>query len=121
MTKKEIDALAKKREHLPETTSIVEKGLYLALVSIYEAYDAKTMTADEAKEEKQSAFDEYDYYSELPKINDDLYHKTNQFAEILKRDDEKRVKLSGVLAEANKNGCEICKRIAMIYDGRAKE
>lgn len=115
---KEIDTLAKKKLPLPDKPDILELGLYTALTNIYAEYDAKTKTADEAKQAKQAVCEEYEYLTGLQAENVELSRRIAQHVEIFKRDDAQRVKLCGVFAEAEKHGCEICKKISRVYDGR---
>lgn len=118
MTAKEIDALAKKRLTLPTGANITECGLYFVLMGIYGAYDIGSKTADEAKQEKQAAIEEFEHLTALQKENEELSRRISQHIEIFKRDDTQRVILSPLLSQANKNDCALCREIARVYDGR---
>jgi len=128
MTVKQIDDLARhKLNPGEEPISMLEAGLLWNLRRLYDAFDASKgiMTADDAKAEKERIIKQYeeDYtalseYAELIKQNGELKQTIEQHQKIFYDDDRRRVAISGLLSEANKHGCEICKKIVMFYDGR---
>jgi Txe/YoeB family toxin of Txe-Axe toxin-antitoxin module len=127
MNVKDIDRMARKKIEPDENISILDAGLYYTLRRLYEAYDAKKdeMSPEQAKAEKERLCKAYDdaytaikEYDDLVCHNEELMRRIEQHRVIFKQDDKKRVKLSPLIAEANKNGCEICKKIAKVYDGR---
>ena len=122
MKAKEIDLLAKKKAPLPGQPTISERGLHAALICIYADYDANKDTdkgaAETAKQAKQAAIEEYEYLTGLQEENAELSRRISQDIAIFQRDDRQRVILSPLMAQANKNGCAICKEIAKVYDGR---
>lgn len=128
MTVKQIDDLARhKLDPGEELITMLEAGLLWNLRRLYDAYDASkgVMTADDAKAEKDRIIKQYeaDYtalseYCKLIDENGELMRRISQYTEIFKQEDAQRVKLSPLIAEANKSGCEICKKIAKVYDGR---
>ena len=104
MTAEEIDFLAKKKQALIQP-NIIERGLWAALRDIYDAFDKATITIEGAKKAKADAVAEYNEY---------VWRR-----QIFLADAQKRIQLAPLISEANLHGCEICRRIAAIYDGRA--
>lgn len=103
MTAEEIDFLAKKKQTLIQP-NIIERGLWGALRDIYTAFDEGKIPIESAKKAKADAFAEY-----------------NEFIrrrQIYLKDAQKRIEIAPIISEAELNGCEICKQIARIYDGR---
>ena len=101
MTAKDIDEMAKRAIIPNKDAKLIELGLFYKLHCLYEAYDLKQMTVEQARVIKETSMSEYE-----------------QLSRIFETDDRKRVALSGLICEANKHGCEICKKIARVYDGR---
>ena len=118
MTAKEIDALSRRKVELPDDTTLVDAGLYYRLRQLYQAYDDKTITDEQARQDKQAALEAYGYETEKDKQICELQDHIDRDMMILKDDDRRRVAISGLMCEANKNGCDLCKKIAMVYDGR---
>lgn len=118
MTANEIDMIAKTRQPLPAKANITESGLYYILLGIYRAYDAQEKTADEARHHKQEVIEEYEHITALQRENTELSRRISQDVEIFARDDRQRIHLAPLIAQANKQGCSLCKEIAKVYDGR---
>jgi hypothetical protein len=85
--------------------NIIERGLWSGLRAIYDAFDNKQMPIDGASKAKAAIIAEYAEYC--------------RWREIFLQDAQKRIELAPLISEANIHGCEICKQIAEIYDGRA--
>lgn len=118
MTAKEIDALARRKVEIPDDTTLVETGLYYRLKQIYSAYDEQQITDEQAKVDKSALIEAFDLERERVQQINELQDKIDRDMLIFAEDDKRRVRLSSLIAEANKNGCELCKRIAKAYDGR---
>lgn len=128
MTVKQIDDLAKHNISAGEEQfTMLEAGLYYHLRQLYNSYSKhKDIMPTEAwKAEKQRIIKQYENefialydYSRVVNENNGLMQRISQHTEIFKQNDLQRTKLSPLIAEANKRGCEICKRIAKMYDGR---
>lgn len=103
MTAQEVDAVARARGIIM-TDSLLEAGLYYRLVNLYNSYDEKLIPEIGARKAKQDLIAEFEYQQRQ--------------RELYLADARQRAALSPIMAEANKNGCEICRQIARIYDGR---
>lgn len=109
----------------PKAMTLIEAGLYIKLLDLYSRYDDGKITAEDAKAEKEkliadfnSDFTAISEFSKLVRQNGDMMQTLEQHRAIFKADDARRVAISGLMCEANKHGCEICKAIANAYDER---
>lgn len=125
MTVKKIDEMARKKADDLKALSILETGLYYQLRSLYDGFDSGTKTADEAKAKKERIIKQYEAdeaalseYDRLIQQNGEMLQQLELHRKIFEQDDKRRVAISGLMCEANKDGCEICKQIARFYDGR---
>lgn len=91
---------------------------------VYDSFDNKDITTDEAKAEKERIITAYEAdeaalfeYDRLIQQNGEMLQQLEQHKKIFEQDDKRRVAISGLMCEANKHGCEICKQIARFYDG----
>ena len=104
MTSEQIDALARKREPLPDTAWLCDMMLYHILLALYGEYSKGIISRDVAKVEKARAIEK---------------HRSLELYERIFRDQAKRMNEIGqLLTEANKNGCPTCKKMAAVFDGR---
>lgn len=103
-TATDIDEHARAKIPLVDA-NIIERGLWSGLRAIYDAFDNKQMPIDGASKAKAAIIAEYAEYC--------------RWREIFLADAQKRIELAPLISEANIHGCEICKQIAAIYDGRA--
>lgn len=107
MTAKEIDALARKNEPLPDGALTSDSLLWLNLVGLYREYKAGTVTKEFAADIKRRELEN---------------HSRNAQGERIFREDSRRmVEIGKLLTAANKEGCHICKQMAAIFDGRQRE
>lgn len=118
MTLNDIDTRARSKAAMPVDCTLVEAGLYTKLRTIYELFDYQQLTVEEAKKQKKELFEAYEYESDKDKQICEMQDKIDRDMMIFKEDDRRRVAISGLMCEANKNGCDLCKKIAMVYDGR---
>lgn len=109
----------------PNAMTLIEAGLYIKLLDLYSRYDDGKITVEDAKAEKEkliadfnSDFTAISEFSKLVRQIGDMMQTLEQHRAIFKADDARRVELSSLMCEANKHGCEICKKIARVYDGR---
>ncbi len=109
----------------PNAMTLIEAGLYIKLLELYSRYDDGKITAEDAKTEKEkliadfnSDFTAISEFSKLVRQNGDMMQTLEQHRAIFKADDARRVAISGLMCDANKHGCEICKAIVKAYDGR---
>lgn len=106
MKPEEIDALARKRELLPENATLSERSLYHSLVTLYWEYRQGIIDKDSAKKEKTAFFASYE---------------TESLQERIWTEHARRMKeIEIVLTKANKSDCPLCKEIAEIFDGRRR-
>lgn len=102
MTAEEIDFFAKKKQTLIQP-NIIERGLWVALRDIYEAFDNGTIPVEGARKAKKDAIAEFE----------EFYRQKRIFL----ADGKKRIELSPLLCDIAKgSGCEICRKIADILD-----
>ena len=118
MTLNDIDTRARSKAAMPVDCTLVEAGLYTKLRTIYELFDYQQLTVEEAKKQKADLLEAFEYENGKDKQISELYDKIERDRKIFEQDDKRRVAISGLMCEANKNGCDLCKKIAMVYDGR---
>lgn len=100
----EISQMAKDNAVMPSDFTNCEQYLFSILRLIYAAYSKGLIDSKEGKREKDIALKNY---------------KDMELAERIYRRQRKECKAIGQLTtEIEKNGCELCKQIAKIYDGR---
>ena len=104
MTADEIYELARKRQPAPDSMTLPEQLLYTTARNIYKSYSDGIITLEQAKSEKQKSIRNFDNLSRKYEIYDDHARR--------------RVKISQLLTEADKNGCDICRRVSRVFDGR---
>lgn len=110
MTDKEIvllaqnDAREKRRTVLPKNFGALETMLYQQIYYLCRDYDEGNIPKDEARRLKTQYINDYGRICLKRDIYDD--HA------------KRRVKISQLLTEADKNGCDICRRVSRVFDGR---
>ncbi len=104
MTADEIYELARKRQPAPDNMTLPEQLLYTTARNIYKSYSDGIITLEQAKQEKLQSIRNFDNLSRKYEIYDDHARR--------------RVKISQLLTEADKNGCDICRRVSRVFDGR---
>ena len=104
MTADEIYELARKRQPAPDNLTLPELCLYTTARNIYKSYYDGIITLEQAKNEKQKSISGFERMNMRYEVYDDHVRR--------------RVKISQLLTEADKNGCEICKRVSRVFDGR---
>lgn len=104
MTAEEIYELARKRQPAPDNMTLPEQLLYTTARNIYKSYADGIISLEQAKQEKQQSIRNFDNLSRKYEIYDDHARR--------------RVKISQLLTEADKNGCDICRRVSRVFDGR---
>lgn len=105
MKSEEVDALARKREQLPETAGLCDMWLYHILTALYGEYREGIISRDVAKVEKARAMEQHRSLETWERI----------FREQAKRENE----IGGLLVRANRGEC-VCQEWAKIYDGRIR-
>ena len=104
MTAEEIYELARKRQPAPDNMTLPEQLLYTTARNIYKSYSDGLISIEQAKQEKLHSIRNFDSLN----LKHDIY-----------TDHMKRMTtISQVLGDAEKNGCEHCKRVARVFDGR---
>lgn len=102
----DVAELARTNQPLPSNVSASERLLYYTLRGIYRSYAAGELSLDQAKREKNAALRDFE---------------SNALGERIWHDHARRMsEISRVLAQAEKCGCEYCKQIARIFDGRQR-
>lgn len=106
MTGDRIDALARRREPLPDSAGLAARKLYHALILLYREYRAGIADAQTARIEKGKLLQEYGVEALWERIYEDAARREKA--------------LGRLLISANKEGCPICHEMARIIDGRAQ-
>lgn len=107
MTAEQIDALAKKREPLPDSAGLAARKLYHALILLYREYRQGITSETEARSEKGKMMKAYGV--------EDLWERI--YAEETRR----RGEFSKLAIRARKEGCPICKAMAEVMEGLKRE
>ena len=84
--------------------TLPEQLLYTTARNIYKAYRDGIISVEQAKQEKQQSIRNFE----------SLNLKYEIYTDHMRR----MVKISQLLAEADKNGCDICGRVSRVFDGR---
>lgn len=106
MTAEEIYEFARTRKPVPDTLTLTEQQLYSVARNLYKAFADGIVSAEQAKREKLNSIREFESVSKWFEIYEDYGRR--------------RLKISALTIEAEKNGCEICKRISRVFDGRER-
>lgn len=102
----DVAELARTNQPLPSGMSASAQLLYYTLRGIYRSYKAGELTIDQAKRVKSNALRDYD---------------SNALGESIWHENARRMsEISRVLIQAEKCGCEYCRQIARIFDGRQR-
>lgn len=100
----ELERLAAKGDPLPDNLTAPEQWLYLSLRILYREYRSGAIEKKQARQEKRKLIDEYELMM--------LHHRAYQQAT------ERANRYSPLLVEAEKSGCDVCRKIVRIFDGR---
>ena len=104
MTAQEIYELARKRQPAPDNLTLPEQLLYTTARNIYKSFEDGVITLEQAKIEKQRSIANFE--------------SLNRSCLIYRDHMKRMVAISQVLGDAEKNGCERCRRVARVFDGR---
>lgn len=101
-----IEKAAAKGEELGEDLSQPDQLLFLSLRMLYAQWRAKLIDSEKAKSEKRRLLAEH----ELARFYYDSYVSVVEL----------RHRIDAELIEIEKNGCDKCKRVVRLFDGREK-
>lgn len=104
MTAKEIETLAKKGTPLPEDTTLAESLFYYNLRALYKEYRDGVIDKDRAKVEKTRLVNRFGVQKLWEDCGQEQYERWRKYLRIV--------------SETEKHGCEYCRRIIRILDGR---
>lgn len=104
MMQEELERLAAKSEPLPNNLTLPEQWLYLSLRVLYREFKTGAITREQATKEKTSILKQFEMAQ--------LHHKAYTQAT------ERSNKYGYLFAEAEKSGCDVCRKIVRILDGR---
>ena len=107
MTEKEIEALAKKNTPLPEGATLAERLFYRNLRQLYREYREGTVDKVQAKREKGELVKQFGKEKLWEDCGQEHYERWRGYLRIV--------------SKAEKEGCEICRRIVRILDGRGDD
>lgn len=100
----DLERGAMKSEPMPDNLTMPEQWLYLSLRILYREYRSGAIEKKQARQEKRKLIDEYELMM--------LHHRAYQQAT------ERANRYSPLLVEAEKSGCDVCRKIVRIFDGR---
>lgn len=106
MTAKEIEGLAKKGTPLSEDTTLAESLFYYNLRALYKEYRDGVIDKDRARVEKTRLVNRFGVQKLWEDCGQERCERWRKFLRLA--------------AEAEKNGCEYCRRIIRILDGRER-
>lgn len=104
MTADEIYELARKRQPAPDDLTLPEQLLYTTARNIYKSYQDGIIGLEQAKQEKRQSIRNFE----------SLNLKCDIYSDHMRR----MVTISQVLGDVERNGCERCRRVARVFDGR---
>ena len=104
MTVEDIEKLAKSGTPLPDNATLAESLLYHNLRRLYWEYRHRILDTEQAKIEKRRLIQQFGLEQLYTTCAQNDYNRWRKY-QILQ-------------SEAEKNGCEICKKIVRILDGR---
>ena len=104
MTVEDVEKLAKCGTPLPDTATLAESLLYHNLRRLYWEYRYHILDADQAKIEKNRLINQFGVQQLWEQCGQEQHDRWRRYQRIQ--------------AEAEKHGCDICKRIVRILDGR---
>lgn len=104
MTAEEIYELARKKQPAPDGMTLSEQLLYSIARNTYKAFADGVITIEQAKLEKAQSVKAFGVNALSERV---MAEHSRRMAEI-----------SRVLQDAEKCGCEYCKRVSRIFDGR---
>lgn len=104
LTADEIYELARKRLPAPDSLTLPEQLLYTTARNIYKSYSDGIISVEQAKQEKRQSIRNFE----------SLNLKYEIYSDHMRR----MVKISQLLTQADKNGCNICGRVSRVFDGR---
>lgn len=103
MTAEEIALMAQHNEPMPESFSLAEQLLYKSIRLTYESFRRGLIDRKQGAKEKQAAMTRFG----IVQLQERVYRECAKRA----------VEIGKLLAEANKCGCETCRKIADTYTG----
>lgn len=104
MTGNEIFDIARKKMPQPDGMTLSELMLFTTARNICRAFSDGIIDREQAHREKLNAIKAF----ELDRLSERVWANSAQ----------RRVAISQVLGEAEKYGCEYCRKVAKIFDGR---
>lgn len=104
MTAEQICKAAQNNEPMPADMLLSEQGLYFALRNIYDSYRRGIIDDKQGKREKLNAIKQY----ENLKLGERIYLRQAKMS----------VELGKLLVMANKEGCEVCRKMSALITGR---
>ena len=105
MTGNELFDIARKKMPQPDGLSLSELMLFTIARNICKAFSDGVIDREQAHREKLNAIKVF----EMDRLSERVWTDSAR----------RMVAISQVLGEAEKNGCEHCRRVAKIFDGRA--
>ncbi len=104
MTADEIIELARHNSPMPAEFTLAEQMLYKSMRLTYDSYKRGLIDKAQGTSERKTAVRLFERYKLAEKSYRDLARRGKAIGELL--------------CKINKDGCELCKQMAKIYDGR---
>lgn len=104
MTFDEVFELARKKKNPPKNLTMVEFWTFSSARNIYKAYDEGTITIEQARKEKGQLYRQFG----VNEMREGIY--LNHMG--------RAIEIAPLMIQINKNGCDLCRRIARLLDGR---
>lgn len=104
MTADKIYEFARLKQPAPDDLTLCERMLYTTARNIYKAYSDGIITLEQAKKEKNQSITAFGALALSERVY--LEHK------------RRMTEISRVLVEAEKCGCEYCRKVSKLFDGR---
>jgi len=101
----EIERTASTGAELPTGLTSPEQWLFLSLRLLYRSHKDGYITTEQAKKEKAHIMDQF--------------KSAQQTLEMYRDGQERFQRIRALQSDVEKSGCELCKRIIKIFDGRA--
>ena len=103
MTSQEIADMARRNSPMPEKMTQPEQILFKSLRLTYEAFRRGLIDKRQGEKEKREAINCF----ERMRLQERMYSECS----------ERAAEIGVLLSEANKSGCEVCRKIADVFTG----
>lgn len=103
MNLNELELKAKRLDEMPDRLTQPEQLLFITLRHLYQSYKNRQIDVEQAKREKSKLIDEFASANIAYHADTETIRRLNNCGTLL--------------SDANKNGCEVCKKMAKLITG----